>query len=188
MRIFKIALSCCCPACRRNCTLACLLNLATHVRHSWIRHDEHPMYHSRRARNPTASMDTPWDLICDNSQAAQCLVISNGPMRTPSCFPSRPPLSKSAAHLVVGADKVLDLRLGELAHAQQARLGRDLVAVGLPYLRGRKGQLPAVVVQQVPACSARAWDLIVETKLGIDEEHGILSSRWPDLPSVQPPE
>ena len=54
-------------------------------------------------------------------------------------------------HLVLGVHKVLDLGLRELAHAQQPRLGADLVAVGLPDLRGRERQLAAVVVQQVPA-------------------------------------
>jgi len=46
---------------------------------------------------------------------------------------------------------MLDLGLRELAHAQQARARRDLVAVRLPDLRGRERQLAAVVVQQVPA-------------------------------------
>jgi hypothetical protein len=55
------------------------------------------------------------------------------------------------ARLVVGVAEVLDLGLRELAHAQQARARRDLVAVGLPDLRGRERQLAAVVVQQVPA-------------------------------------
>ena len=50
---------------------------------------------------------------------------------------------------------MLDLGLRELAHAQQPRARRDLVAVRLPNLRGRKGQLAAVVVQQVPAQTLR---------------------------------
>ena len=45
---------------------------------------------------------------------------------------------------------MLDLRLRKLAHAQQSRLGRDLVAVGLADLRRGKGQAVAVVVEQVP--------------------------------------
>ena len=51
--------------------------------------------------------------------------------------------------LVVGVDKVLDLGLRELAHAQQPRARRDLVAVAAADLRRREGQLAAVVVEQV---------------------------------------
>jgi hypothetical protein len=51
--------------------------------------------------------------------------------------------------LVVRVAKVLDLRLRELPHPQQARPWVDLVAVGLADLGGRKGQAPAVEVQEV---------------------------------------
>lgn len=52
--------------------------------------------------------------------------------------------------LVLRVHEVLNLRLGELSHAQQPRAGRDLVAERLPDLRAREGQLAPVVVQQVP--------------------------------------
>ena len=44
---------------------------------------------------------------------------------------------------------MLDLSQRELPHAQQASARRDLIAEGLANLSGRKGQLVAVVVQQV---------------------------------------
>mmetsp|Transcript_13391 Transcript_13391/g.34148 ORF Transcript_13391/g.34148 Transcript_13391/m.34148 type:complete len:274 (+) Transcript_13391:816-1637(+) len=50
--------------------------------------------------------------------------------------------------LVVRRAKVLDLCEGELAHTQQARTGRDLVAECLPHLGGCKGHAPAVLLQQ----------------------------------------
>jgi len=53
--------------------------------------------------------------------------------------------------LVVRFAEVLDLRLREFPHAQEARARRDLVAVRLPDLRRREGQLVAVVVQQLAA-------------------------------------
>ena len=53
--------------------------------------------------------------------------------------------------LVLRVYEVLDLGLRELAHAQQPCARRDLIAVGLPDLRGCKGQLAAIVVQEVPA-------------------------------------
>jgi hypothetical protein len=52
--------------------------------------------------------------------------------------------------LVGGVDKVLDLRLGELAHAQQAGARADLVPVAVADLGGGEGQLASVEVQQVP--------------------------------------
>ena len=55
------------------------------------------------------------------------------------------------ANLVLRIHKVLDLCLRELPHAQQPCSRRDLIAVGLPDLRGCKGQLAAIVVQEVPA-------------------------------------
>jgi len=53
--------------------------------------------------------------------------------------------------LVLRVHEVLNLHLRELTHAQQPRLGRDLVTEALPDLRGRKRQLTAVEVQQVAA-------------------------------------
>jgi hypothetical protein len=46
--------------------------------------------------------------------------------------------------------------LRELAHAQQARPGADLVPVAVANLRRRKGQLVAVVVEQVPEVDKNA--------------------------------
>ena len=47
--------------------------------------------------------------------------------------------------------EVLNLSLGELPDSDQASPGRDFISVGLPNLRGCKGQLAAIVIQQVPA-------------------------------------
>ncbi len=60
-------------------------------------------------------------------------------------------MSSRETRLVVRFAEVLNLRLRELAHAQEARARRDLIAVRLPDLRRREGQLVAVVVQQLAA-------------------------------------
>ena len=58
-------------------------------------------------------------------------------------------LPEARVLLVVGVHEMLNLRLRELAHAEQTLARRDLVAEGLADLRRRKGELAAVVVQQV---------------------------------------
>lgn len=60
------------------------------------------------------------------------------PHYTPSpAHSAAPPSGSPPAHLVVGVDKVLNLRLRELAHAQQPGARRDLVAVAVADLRKR---------------------------------------------------
>lgn len=59
--------------------------------------------------------------------------------------------SRDEVYLVIRVDKVLDLCLCELAHAQQTGAWRDLISVRLADLGRSKGQLPAIVIEQVPA-------------------------------------
>ena len=67
--------------------------------------------------------------------------------------------------LPVGVAEELDLRLRKLAHAKEASLGRNFVTERLTDLRHAKGELAALIVQQVPEvdedalwCKTRDWE------------------------------